>query len=163
MRSILSLLFRESKYKGDVVMQTEKSGVLWAIGAYLIWGILPIYWKSLEHVTSAEILVSRVVWAFILTLLLVLLLKNGRHLKEDIKTLWKSQRDFWALFFASALVSTNWFIYIWAVNHNYIVQTSLGYYINPLISVLLGIFFLKKSCREHSKWHFYLQQLESQF
>ncbi|HJF33658.1 MAG TPA: EamA family transporter RarD, partial [Sporosarcina psychrophila] len=55
-----------------------------------------------------------------------------------------SQKDFWALFAGSALVSTNWFVYIWAVNHNYIVQTSLGYYINPLISVLLGIFFLKE-------------------
>jgi len=125
-------------------MQTEKSGVLWAIGSYLIWGIMPIYWKSLEHVASAEILVSRIVWAFVLTLVVVLLMKNGRHLKVDIKTLWTSQRDFWALFAASALVSTNWFIYIWAVNHNYIVQSSLGYYINPLISVLLGIFFLKE-------------------
>ena len=66
------------------------------------------------------------------------------HLKDDIKTLWASQKDFWALFAASALVSTNWFVYIWAVNHNYIVQSSLGYYINPLISVLLGIFFLKE-------------------
>ncbi len=125
-------------------MQTEKSGVLWAVGSYLIWGAMPIYWKNLEHVASAEILVSRVVWAFVLTLLVVVLMKNGRHLKGDIKTLWGSQRDFWALFAASALVSTNWFIYIWAVNHNYIVQTSLGYYINPLISVLLGIFFLKE-------------------
>jgi chloramphenicol-sensitive protein RarD len=123
---------------------TEKSGVLWAIGSYLIWGIMPIYWKNLEHVASAEILTSRIVWAFILTLVVVLLMKNGRHLKEDIKTLWGSQKDFWALFAASALVSTNWFVYIWAVNHNYIVQTSLGYYINPLISVLLGIFFLKE-------------------
>jgi chloramphenicol-sensitive protein RarD len=125
-------------------MQTEKSGVLWAIGSYLIWGIMPIYWKNLEHVASAEILVSRIVWAFVLTLLVVLLMKDGRHLKEDIKTLWGSQKDFWSLFAASALVSTNWFVYIWAVNHNYIVQSSLGYYINPLISVLLGIFFLKE-------------------
>ncbi|WP_445326995.1 EamA family transporter RarD [Sporosarcina sp. FSL K6-1508] len=125
-------------------MSTEKSGVLWAIGSYLIWGIMPVYWKSLEHVASAEILTSRIVWAFILTLAVVLLMKNGQHLKEDIKTLWGSQKDFWALFAASALVSTNWFVYIWAVNHNYIVQTSLGYYINPLISVLLGIFFLKE-------------------
>ncbi|WP_186670034.1 EamA family transporter RarD [Sporosarcina sp. BP05] len=125
-------------------MQTEKTGVLWAIGSYLIWGVMPIYWKSLEHVASAEILVSRIVWAFVLTLVVVLLMKNGRHLKDDIKTLWASQRDFWALFAASALVSTNWFVYIWAVNHNYIVQSSLGYYINPLISVLLGIFFLKE-------------------
>jgi len=125
-------------------MQSEKSGVLWAIGSFLIWGIMPIYWKSLEHVASIEIVVSRVVWAFILTLLAVLLMKNGRHLKEDLKMLWGSQRDFWGLFAASVLISGNWFTYIWAVNHGYIVQTSLGYYMNPLVSVLLGIFFLKE-------------------
>ncbi|WP_203246647.1 EamA family transporter RarD [Sporosarcina beigongshangi] len=125
-------------------MQTEKNGVLWAVGSYLIWGFMPIYWKSLEHVSSTEIIISRIFWAFVMTLLLVLLLKGGSHLKEDIQSLWKSQRDFWALFFASILVSGNWFIYIWAVNHDYIVQASLGYYMNPLISVLLGIFFLKE-------------------
>jgi len=131
-------------------MQQEKNGVLWAMGSYLIWGIMPIYWKNLEHVGSAEILMSRIAWAFVITLLVVLLMKNGSYLIEDIKTLWKSQRDFWALFAASALVSSNWFIYIWAVNNNFIVQASLGYYINPLISVLLGIFFLKeKLSRSH--------------
>ncbi|MEK5037895.1 EamA family transporter RarD [Sporosarcina sp. FSL K6-3457] len=125
-------------------MQTEKSGVLWAVGSYLIWGIMPIYWKNLEHVSSTEIIISRIIWAFVMTLLLVLMIKGGRHLIEDIQRLWKSQRDFWLLFLASVLVSGNWFIYIWAVNHDYIVQASLGYYMNPLISVLLGIFFLKE-------------------
>ena len=137
-------------------MQTEKSGVLWAGGSYIIWGFMPIYWKSLEHVTSVEILVSRVVWAFILTLLLILVMKNGRYLKEDLQTLWRSQRSFWGLFGASALVSTNWFIYIWAVNHGYIVQTSLGYYMNPLISVLLGVFFLKEKLSGAQKVAFLL-------
>lgn len=137
-------------------MQTEKSGVLWAGGSYIIWGFMPIYWKSLEHVTSVEILVSRVVWAFILTLLLILVMKNGRYLKEDLQTLWRSQRNFWGLFGASALVSTNWFIYIWAVNHGYIVQTSLGYYMNPLISVLLGVFFLKEKLSGAQKVAFLL-------
>ena len=125
-------------------MEKERSGVLWAISAYLIWGILPVYWKSLGHVSSAEILMSRVIWAFVFTLILVLLMKSGRHLIDDIKMLWQSQRSFWSLFFASLLISANWFIYIWAVNHGYLVQTSLGYYMNPLVSVLLGVFFLKE-------------------
>ncbi|MBO1914510.1 hypothetical protein J4G37_58030, partial [Microvirga sp. 3-52] len=68
-------------------MGNEKSGILLAISSYLIWGILPVYWKSIDNVPSAEILVSRVVWAFISTLLLILLLKNGRYLFEDIKKL----------------------------------------------------------------------------
>lgn len=125
-------------------MQTEKSGVLWGIGAYCIWGFMPVYWKNLEHVASMEILLSRISWAFIFTILLVLLVKDGRHLMGDLKTLWRSQKDFWTLFLASVFISGNWFIYIWAVNHNHIVQTSLGYYINPLISVSLGIIFLKE-------------------
>jgi len=109
-----------------------------------MWGFMPIYWKAVDYVSSAEILVSRIVWAFILTLILVILMKNGHLLKRDMKNLWKSQRDFWSLFAASLIISVNWFVFIWAVNQGLLVETSLGYYINPLISVLLGIFFLKE-------------------
>ena len=137
-------------------MGKEKSGVLLAISSYLIWGILPVYWKSIDNVPSAEILVSRVVWAFISTLLLILLLKNGRYLFEDIKSLWKSKLNFWLLFLASVLISGNWFLYIWAVNNGFLVQTSLGYYINPLISVLLGVFFLKEKLSHAQKVAFIL-------
>jgi len=137
----------------------EKSGVLLAIFAYLIWGILPVYWKSIDNVPSAEILVSRVVWAFISTLLLILLLKNGRYLFGDLKKLWKTQLNFWLLFLASILISGNWFLYIWAVNNGYIVQASLGYYINPLISVLLGVFFLKEKLSQAQKVAFTLAMI----
>lgn len=137
-------------------MKKEKNGVLLAVLAYIIWGILPVYWKNLDNVPSAEILVSRIVWAFISTLLLVLLMKNGRYLKRDLKMLWRSQRSFWSLFGASVLISGNWFLYIWAVNHGYLVQTSLGYYINPLVSVLLGIFFLKEKLSGAQKMAFLL-------
>jgi chloramphenicol-sensitive protein RarD len=140
-------------------MGKEKSGILLAISSYLIWGILPVYWKSIDNVPSAEILVSRVVWAFISTLLLILLLKNGRYLFEDIKRLWKSQLNFWLLFLASVLISGNWFLYIWAVNNGYLVQTSLGYYINPLISVLLGVFFLKEKLSPAQKVAFILAMI----
>lgn len=137
-------------------MEKEKSGVLLVVPAYIIWGVLPVYWKSIGNVPSAEILVSRIVWAFILTLLLVMLMKNGRHLKQDLKTLWQSQRSFWSLFVASILISGNWYLYIWAVNHDHLVQTSLGYYINPLVSVLLGIFFLKEKLSGAQKTAFLL-------
>ncbi len=126
------------------MLEEERKGVIWAIGAYLFWGILPIYWKWLGHVPSEEILTSRVIWAFVFLLLYVLLMKNTKMFKEDLLTLWQNQKAFWSLFFASALLSCNWFLYIWAVNHNHMVETSLGYYINPLISVMLGIFFLKE-------------------
>ncbi|EPD54142.1 protein RarD [Paenisporosarcina sp. HGH0030] len=126
------------------MLEKERQGVIWAIGAYLVWGVLPIYWKLLHHVPSDEIITSRVLWAFIFTLLFVLITRNTKLLIEDLMTLWQNQKAFWSLFFASALISGNWFLYIWAVNNNHLVETSLGYYINPLISVLLGIFFLKE-------------------
>lgn len=126
------------------MLDNERQGVIWAIGAYLVWGVLPIYWKWLGHVSSGEILTSRVLWAFVFTLLFVVVMRNSKLLLGDIQTLWLNQKAFWSLFFASVLISANWFLYIWAVNHNHLVETSLGYYINPLISVLLGIFFLKE-------------------
>jgi chloramphenicol-sensitive protein RarD len=126
------------------VLENERQGVIWALGAYLVWGVLPIYWKWLGHVPSSEILTSRVIWAFVFTLLFVVIMRNSKLLLVDIRTLWQNQKAFWSLFFASALISGNWFLYIWAVNNNHLVETSLGYYINPLISVMLGIFFLKE-------------------
>lgn len=125
-------------------MKGQRNGVLFAASAYVIWGFIPIYWKNLDHVSSMEILVSRIVWAFIFTLVVVLFMKQGPHLLRDMKTLWQSQRSFWFLFIGSLLISCNWFLYIWAVNHGFLVQTSLGYYINPLVSVLLGLIFLKE-------------------
>lgn len=137
-------------------MQSEKSGILWVVGSFLIWGFMPIYWKHLEHVPSDEILTGRIMWAFVSTILAVLIMRNGKQLVADVRELWKSQSQFWSLFIASVLVSSNWFIYIWAVNHDYIVQTSLGYYINPLVSVLLGIFFLKEKLSSLQKIAFLL-------
>lgn len=136
------------------MLENERQGVIWAIGAYLVWGVLPIYWKWLGHVPSDEIITSRVLWAFIFTLLFVLFMKKGKVLLADMQTLWKNQRAFWSLFSASALITGNWFLYIWAVNHNHLVETSLGYYINPLISVLLGIFFLKERLTSAQKLAF---------
>jgi len=137
-------------------MQSEKSGILWVVGSFLIWGIMPIYWKHLDHVQSDEILTGRITWAFFFTVLVVLIMKNGKQFIHDIRELWKSQTQFWSLFIASILITSNWFIYIWAVNHDYIVQTSLGYYINPLVSVLLGIFFLKEKLSTSQKVAFLL-------
>ncbi len=125
-------------------MHNEKKGILAAVGSYFLWGLFPLYWKMIEHVSSEEILASRVIWSFVLTLIFVIILKQGKMLLVDFKGLWHNQKAFWSLFFAAYLVSLNWFIYIWAVNHNHIVQTSLGYYMNPIISVLLGIIFLKE-------------------
>ena len=141
------------------MLENERQGVRWAVGAYLVWGVLPIYWKWLGHVPSDEIITSRVLWAFVFTLLFVLLMNKGKILLADMRTLWNNQRAFWSLFSASALITGNWFLYIWAVNHNHLVETSLGYYINPLISVLLGIFFLKERLTPAQKLAFVIASI----
>ncbi|MBK3493594.1 EamA family transporter RarD [Viridibacillus sp. YIM B01967] len=126
-------------------MQEEKKGILSALGAYIIWGVFPLYWKELKHVSSEEILAGRVVWSFVLTILFVFIVKQGKVLTSDFKALWQRPKSFWLLVCAAYLISLNWFLYIWAVNNNHIVESSLGYYMNPLVSVLLGIFFLKET------------------
>ncbi|WP_342598618.1 EamA family transporter RarD [Psychrobacillus sp. FSL H8-0483] len=126
-------------------MQTEeKQGIIMVVIAYVFWGFMPIYWKLLDHVSSDEILSGRVIWSFIFTLLLVIVGRNFKQLMMDLKELWGNQKDFWSLVIASYLITGNWFTYIYAVNAGYIVQTSLGYYINPLLSVVLGIVFFKE-------------------
>ena len=122
----------------------EKQGIIVVVLAYAWWGFMPIYWKLLDHVASGEILSGRVIWSFVFTLLLVLIGRKFSVLREDLKNLWKDKKSFWSLVLASYLVTGNWFLYIFAVNEGYIVQASLGYYINPLLSVLLGIIFLKE-------------------
>lgn len=125
-------------------MSEGQKGIIWAAGAYIVWGVLPIYWKTLQHVPSAEILTSRVLWACLFTLIIVILMGNLSTLRNDLIALWRNKKAFWSLFSASFLITANWFLYIWAVNSSHMVETSLGYYINPLVSVLLGIFFLKE-------------------
>lgn len=125
-------------------MTDEKRGILYTILTYTIWGFLPIYWKQVGNVPSDEILTARIVWAFVLTAVFILLLNGGKMLISDLKALWKTKRTFFLLMLASYLITTNWFLYIFAVTNDRIVETSLGYYINPLVSMLLGVFFLKE-------------------
>ncbi|MEQ2527025.1 EamA family transporter RarD [Bacillaceae bacterium CLA-AA-H227] len=121
-----------------------KSGAIQAGISYVIWGLLPIYWKFLGEVGADEILASRIVWAFVLMVLLLLITKKWSPFITTLKGLKDNQKRLWALVIASLLISGNWFVYIWAVNHDQMIQASLGYYINPLVSVLLGVLFLKE-------------------
>ena len=125
-------------------MTDEKRGVLFTILTYTIWGFLPIYWKTIDHVPADEILSGRVIWSFVITLAAILLIGRYKLLIADLKALWKSKKTFFTLMLASYLITVNWFLYIFAVTNDRIVETSLGYYINPLVSMLLGVFFLKE-------------------
>lgn len=125
-------------------MSEQKQGILFAIGAYLMWGLIPLYWKQVQHVSSVEILLGRVIWSFLFTALFVLIIGQRKQLLVDMKQLWAKQMQFWGLFVASIIISINWGVFIWAVNNDHLLQASLGYYINPLISVLFGMIFFKE-------------------
>lgn len=122
----------------------QTKGILYAGGAYLVWGILPLYWKLIQDVSAEEILAQRVFWSFIFMLIVLLLSGKWGDFIAQCKKLLQHPKSFIMLTIASLLISINWFLYIWAVNHNHIIETSLGYYINPLVSILLGTVVLKE-------------------
>ncbi|MFC0474152.1 EamA family transporter RarD [Robertmurraya beringensis] len=121
-----------------------KTGAFQAGLSYLLWGILPIYWKLLDHVNAEDILANRIFWSFAFMMVVLFFSKKIRNLISVLKGFKQNRKEMYALIIASLLISTNWFIYIWAVNHHHMIEASLGYYINPLVSVLLGVIFLKE-------------------
>ncbi len=117
-----------------------QSGVFWGILAFVTWGFVPIYWKFFSGVSFVEILGHRIVWASVfLALVLFWRGEMGAFLK-----LLKSKNNLMTLILSTVLIFFNWSLFIWAVYQNYIVECSLGYFITPLINVLLGVFILKE-------------------
>lgn len=137
-------------------MADEKKGIIYTILTYAMWGVLPIYWKQLGHVPSDEILAARIFWAFWITIAFIFLIGGHKKLFVDLKSLWKTKKVFFTLMLASYLITLNWFMYIYAVTNDRIVETSLAYYINPLVSMLLGVFFLKEKLTPAIKFAFVL-------
>lgn len=117
-------------------------GVGYALAAYIFWGFMPIYWKTLHAIPSTEIVTHRITWSFVF-LLLVLVYKRYWSWLGALKD-WRVALTF---LLSALLLSLNWGLYIWAVNAGYIVETSLGYFINPLVNVLLGLLFLREQLR----------------
>ncbi|MFE8704176.1 EamA family transporter RarD [Cytobacillus sp. FJAT-54145] len=124
--------------------QELKMGIIYAAFSYFLWGILPIYWKLLYHVNADEILANRVLWSFVFMVIILTFTKKLGAFTNTLKGFKENKKQLLALVVASLLVSCNWFIYIWAVNTDQMIEASLGYYINPLVSVLLGMIFLKE-------------------
>jgi chloramphenicol-sensitive protein RarD len=135
---ILTQLFQE-KTGGLGV----KKGVWLGIGAYAIWGLFPIYWKWLEQVPALELLAHRIVWSFLLLAVVIVVVRQWGAFRAEALHV----RTICIYFVAALLLSINWFTYVWAVNAGYIVETSLGYFINPLLSVLLGVIILHERLR----------------
>lgn len=124
--------------------QEKRTGVIAAVGAYALWGFLPIYWKFLSGSAAPEILAHRVVWSFVFMLGILIYAQKVTSFRLEMRELALQKRRAMGVVLASALISVNWLLYIWAVNADRIVETSLGYYINPLVNVLLGVAVLKE-------------------
>jgi chloramphenicol-sensitive protein RarD len=124
-------------------MSEERRGFLFGVAAYGLWGLFPLYWPLLEPASAVEILAHRVVWSvgFVLGLLWL------RRRAGNLRAILTERRTRWILTFAAGVLAINWWTYIWGVNHGHVVETSLGYFITPLISVLLGVVVLHERLR----------------
>ncbi len=124
----------------DVHKRERTVGTWYALAAYITWGVLPLYWKALDHVPAREILAHRIFWSFVFLALFITLKKRWPELKRS----YAHKRNRTSSILSALIIGAVWFIYIWAINADHVVEASMGYYINPLISVLLGMIFLKE-------------------
>ena len=118
-------------------------GIFYAFSAYLVWGLSPLYWKQVQHVSALEIVGSRVFWTFLFVLAVLTVRKHWswRH------RLHQDRRMFYSLGVAAVLLAINWLVYVGAVNGGFVVEASLGYFITPLVTVLLGVIILRERLR----------------
>ncbi len=122
-----------------------KKYVLITISANILFGLIPIYWKFLDNISTQYILAQRVIWSVIFTYLIIALEKN-KHL---LKAAFKNPRQLFFTGMAGITISLNWFLYIWAVNSDKVIETSLAYYMSPFMVFLFGITLFKEKC---TKW-----------
>ncbi|GAA4700672.1 EamA family transporter RarD [Nocardioides conyzicola] len=122
--------------------------MLFGVAAYAMWGLFPLYWGLLEPAGAFEILAHRVLWSCVTMSVLLLLLRRG----PQLLAIWRDRRVRLLLTVAAVVVSVNWATYIWGVNHDRVVETSLGYFINPLVTVLMGVVILKERLRPLQWW-----------
>jgi chloramphenicol-sensitive protein RarD len=124
-------------------MTKVNKGLLFGISAYIIWGLLPLYWKLVEEAGAYEILAHRGIWSLLICVSLLALRKQLKSAYEMVR----SSRTFSLLFLASGLLTINWGVYIWSVTVNRVVEAALGYYITPLINVTFGVLLLREKLR----------------
>ncbi|HIW33071.1 MAG TPA: EamA family transporter RarD [Candidatus Paenibacillus intestinavium] len=117
-----------------------RKGIIYAVLTYLCWGLLPLYWRMFDTMSAMEVLSHRVVWSFVFVAVVVTVAKRWKHMKAAVA----DRKSKVAVVLCALFITCNWLIFIWAVNENHVIETSLGYYMNPLISVLFAVVFLKE-------------------
>ncbi|NDF93759.1 MAG: EamA family transporter RarD [Actinobacteria bacterium] len=128
-------------------MTKFNKGLLFGVSAYIIWGLLPLYWKLVEEAGAYEILAHRGIWSLLICLSLLALRKQLKSAYVMVR----SSRTLSLLFLASGLLTINWGVYIWSVTVNRVVEAALGYYITPLINVTFGVLLLREKLRS-AQW-----------
>jgi chloramphenicol-sensitive protein RarD len=124
-------------------MTRSQQGGLLAASAFILWGLFPLYFKLISHISALEILSNRIIWAAVGLFFLLFIVKRW----HDVLAIIRNPKQIMYLMFSTLLIVTNWGVYIWSVNSNNIIEASLGYYINPLFNILLGYFLLKEKLR----------------
>jgi chloramphenicol-sensitive protein RarD len=124
-------------------LKTNRLGVAYGVGAYVIWGSLPIYWRWLDRASAYEIMANRGIWSLVVCLIF---LAFQKQLRSTFKLI-KNAKTFFILLTSSFLLTLNWGIYIWAVSVDRVVEASLGYYMTPLVVVCFGVLVLKEKLR----------------
>jgi chloramphenicol-sensitive protein RarD len=128
-----------------IAQGADRLGLLAAFLSFVMWGVLPVFWKALDTVPSLEVLCHRVVWSFLILCPFVLFTGRLSGLSHILRT----RRNLLGLVASGFILTSNWFLYIWAVTSNMILETSLGYYINPLVNILFGLIFFREKI---SRW-----------
>jgi chloramphenicol-sensitive protein RarD len=123
-------------------LSLKSKGVIYGLSAYIFWGFLPFYWKLLSSVDAIHILSARIIFSFLLLAPLLLAQNNIRWL-----LCFKNKKILFKIIILAVLITSNWGIYIWSVNKGHIVEASLGYFINPLVSIVLGLIFFKEKMK----------------
>ncbi|CAN5903036.1 EamA family transporter RarD [soil metagenome] len=121
----------------------ERRGFFYGLAAFSIWGIFPLYWPLLDPAGAVEVLAHRIVWSLVVVVALVAVLR----LRERLLAVVRDRRRLGLLALAAAIISVNWVTYIWGVTHGFVIETALGYFINPLVLVLMGVFLLGERLR----------------
>lgn len=123
--------------------QQTRQGVLYALGAYFIWGIAPAYFKFIQQVAPAEIMTHRVIWSALFMIVLISISRNWKQVESVLR----QRRKVLLLAVSAMLIGSNWLLFIWAVNNRHLLEASLGYFINPLLNVIVGMLFLGERFR----------------
>jgi chloramphenicol-sensitive protein RarD len=125
---------------GAADARRTRAGLAYGLGAYLAWGFIPAYFKLLSHVPPLTVLAHRVVWSVAFLALLLTLMRKWGEVRDALRR----RRTMLALLCSTVLIATNWYVFIWAIDHGRLLEASLGYFINPLVNVLLGIVVLRE-------------------